>query len=235
MKIESKILEWDTNFFGFNVCNLDVSQVSHEDLLSILAKIDAKVCYVNSLDSFDVSNVFSYKGSKVIFEKRLNKELINDFSKIVYVDSTYYNKNLTQFRQLAYISGSYSRFKVDAKFKLDIFRRLYDNWLDKAMQKSFDNFFIAFVGDDNTPKGFLTAKIDKLKKKTDIGLIAVSNESQGKGIGRILLQFLELYCFDNKIETIKIVTQLENSNACRFYEKMGYKQIDIKYVYHYWK
>ena len=80
---------------------------------------------------------------------------------------------------------------------------------------------------------FVTFKIkDNLAQ---IGLIAVSPNSQGKGLGKNILLKVENYCFQNNIKTLLIPTQLENVIACNFYSKMGYKISEKIVVKHFWK
>jgi GNAT superfamily N-acetyltransferase len=80
----------------------------------------------------------------------------------------------------------------------------------------------------------LTARIDLIKKEGKVGLFAVCEEHQAKGIGSSLLAYLEQLCIQYGIAILQIPTQLENANSCKFYNRMGYKSVEVKHIYHYW-
>ena len=68
-----------------------------------------------------------------------------------------------------------------------------------------------------------------------IGLIAVSPNHQGKGIGKQLIDKVENELFKKNINELRIPTQEENIQACFFYEKLGYKKLEVININHYWK
>ena len=66
-------------------------------------------------------------------------------------------------------------------------------------------------------------------------MIAVDKEHQGKGIGRQLINKVENTLYQEGIKILRIPTQLENTEACFFYKKVGYAIIENKPIKHYWK
>ena len=74
-----------------------------------------------------------------------------------------------------------------------------------------------------------------MDNKATVGLIAVSNQHQGKGIGGILLNHLETILYQKEIKSLTIPTQFENKQACNFYHKQGYSIFDNTFIKHYWK
>ena len=73
--------------------------------------------------------------------------------------------------------------------------------------------------------------INNKLKKAEIGLIAVYNKAQSKGIGTQLLKSVENWALKQKLENICVVTQEENYNTCQFYEKNIYEISDKTYIY----
>jgi hypothetical protein len=49
-----------------------------------------------------------------------------------------------------------------------------------------------------------------------------------------MLKYFEKEAMDNNQLEIEIYTQIENSNACRFYNAMGYDKENVQYIYHLW-
>ena len=68
--------------------------------------------------------------------------------------------------------------------------------VDNSVNKQFaDKIFYTKAFDEVT--GFVTVKLSK--KFATIGLIAVSKNFQGKGIGKILICEVEEYCINNNV------------------------------------
>lgn len=57
---------------------------------------------------------------------------------------------------------------------------------------------------------------------------------RGKGIGKILIDNLEMFCFMHDINLIKVGTQVVNSGAIRFYNRIGFNYIGCNSIYHHW-
>ena len=68
-----------------------------------------------------------------------------------------------------------------------------------------------------------------------IGLIAVSPLCQGNGIGKKLINAVEIELVRCQIRELRIPTQFQNKNACEFYVKLGYEIIEKKIIKHYWR
>ena len=104
--------------------------------------------------------------------------------------------------------------------------------MNKSLKRKLAAEVFAFQ-DVNRINGMVT--INKKLKKAEIGLIAVDNKAQSKGIGTQLLQSVENWALKQNLENICVATQEENYNACQFYEKNNYEISDKTYIYHIWK
>jgi len=58
--------------------------------------------------------------------------------------------------------------------------------------------------------------------------IAVDASCQGKGIGKYLVNDLESFFQRKHIEAYRLDTLIENSNARKFYESLGFQQVAIR-------
>lgn len=221
-----KKLDWDSNFFEINIgeiTNETSINDAHDYQLLILKQIDKKTIQFNGFDN-------SFEETKVIFSKKLvTKQVV--FSCNI-LDADFEEIKSRQLYNLAFISGQNSRFKLDPNFTENQFKELYKKWVDNSLKKQFaDKIF--YVKIDNEIVGFVTLK--EQKTHSSIGLIAVSKNHRGKGIGTQLLAASELHCISKNIFEMQIPTQKANIVACHFYEKSGYSITKETIVKHYWK
>jgi len=239
-----KILDWDSNFFGYTVASMDSEDLIYSDLIALKNDFntnDIKLIYIiidnakNRSDNYlkKVKGLTQNVGAslidkKVIFEKEINYCQIETNNIVVYNDKLF---DRSELYKLALISGEYSRFNMDVKFSNNEFERLYYKWIDNSINGTIaDKVFI--YQENNTILGFITMVLSQNKAK--IGLIAVNPESRGKSIGRQLINYCEDYCFMNNLKTLSVATQLQNEIAMKFYSNIGFKTKKINYIYHLW-
>lgn len=221
-----KKLDWDSDFFGISIGET-TDEGSYDNAadyqLLILKQTDNKTILFDGFEN-------SFQEIKIVYSKKLVPKHF-DFSLNI-IDADFESIKSDQLYSLAYESGKYSRFKRDPNFKEDQFKELYKKWIDNSLNKQFaDKIF--YIKNKNETLGFVTVKCHA--KHASIGLIAVSEDYQGKGVGMQLLQSAEQYCLENEILELQIPTQKENEVACNFYEKLGYSILEEKYIKHYWK
>lgn len=222
-----KKLDWDSAFFKMNVGELTLDTLptdidaSEFDLIYVLSK------EVPAFNMNGFSKLFSEE--KVKFCKHL-QQIESPSSSICSVFDCSYNRE--DLYQLAYESGKQSRFLLDTKFTEAKFKELYRLWVDNSLSKQFADDILVYK-EGKIVSGMVTYKQNK--DKVSVGLIAVSPEAQGKGIGKKLLQALEYSLYQKNFKTLFIPTQRTNSQACTFYTKQGYKIIEQTMISHYWK
>lgn len=127
---------------------------------------------------------------------------------------------------LAFLSGSFSRFKLDNRLKNGEFESLYNIWIQKAWEGKQ-------ILSAPELAGMVT--VDSEKEMGKIGLIAVSEKHQGKGWGKKLVKAAESKALINGAQFMQIPTQEQNIPACNLYTSLGYSIIDKVYIYHWWK
>jgi len=160
--------------------------------------VDTKITFEKKLlDSFEDPGLGSYQGE-------LTKEL----------------------EELAYLSGTYSRFKLDSRLQNGEFEKLYKLWINKALESQK-----VLV----TPEKAGMVSFSVEKEIGRIGLIAVSDKYQGQGWGKKLVQAIEFWAFQKGAKAMQIVTQESNIPACRLFQNLGYEIVEKVFVYHWWK
>lgn len=235
MKPSINKLDWDSNFFQFNVGRINGKLKDIEDVKDIDIKMNEKnykLVYYSSIEELKVDESESLEvllvDKKTTYLKKINSSLIphaqissytNDFPSTKLID-------------LAIQSGEYSRFNVDKKIGRKKFEELYRIWIIKSVKREIANEVIVFKY-NNDIAGYLT--IGEKNNRADLGMGAVDLKYRGLGIGKILFENAEKWAFDNGYENIQIVTQGDNIPACNLYEKLGYIVDSKEFFYHIWK
>lgn len=220
-------LEWDSDFFGYETGEIVFQEKEHLENYN-----NYKLIYIKSSQDFEKEiNYFKceFSETKVVFEKEL--EFFPSEKKHIYSNNEI-DFDINQLYELAFESGKYSRFKLDEKFTIKKFKELYQKWVDNSISRSFADDVLIY-SENNQIMGFVTYKISE--NFGTIGLIAVSPNFQGKGIGKKLLTFIENVLFSKGIKTLIIPTQLINETAYNFYKNQNYKIKETSFIKHYWR
>ena len=220
-------LIWDSTFFGYKIGKVEINSILNvKDLINTIKN-----------SPFDMVQVFSNQNLESVF-KQNPIDLKLTYSKKVATATTNnhciksVNKDLDgTLVKLAKEAGIHSRYKTDKNLQLK-FEEMYETWMNKSLKRELAIEVFAYQ-DKNRINGMVT--INKKLKKAEIGLIAVDNKAQSKGIGTQLLQSVENWALKQNLENICVATQEENYNACQFYEKNNYIISDKTYIYHVWK
>jgi len=238
MSNKLEILDWDSNFFGYPVARITALSISNEHLANLIKEAkdkSIKLVYIFS-DPADKNSANTINNSdaklvdqKITFHIKIISPVVNPIdSCIKEFESDQPSKQLIN---LAIQSGLYSRYKIDSNFKNNEFERMYLAWIEKSVNKKIaDNTLI--YEENGMELGFVTLKIKD--KFGQIGLIAVDETSRGKSIGKKLITAVIDILFKKNITDLEVATQLDNIEACRFYEKVGFKGIKIENIYHIW-
>lgn len=238
MEITFTKLDWDSDFFDFNVGRIYGEIQSEQDIKNIEGIIgdnNAKLTYYSSLeelppfafesDKFELTLV----DRKTSYFKAINKNLSIHNSIKSLDSSTPFTDKLIE---LALQSGIYSRFNVDKKIGKEKYEELYSTWITKSLNRSFAKEVLVLL-EDNELKGFVT--LGEKNKRGDIGILAVDYRFRGNGYGRILMESAEKWFADKGYEVMQVVTQGDNVPACKLYERCGYNVETVEFFYHIWK
>lgn len=231
-----ELLKWDTDFFGIKIGRIffDSTEPRLMTLLDKAKKQGYRLVYVFSEENTFLSPdmLGSSNGRlvdrKIVYQKRVGSyDVLNEKTIYPYTSSD----NTEKLLDLAYISGNYSRFRLDENFPMGSFERMYKEWLLKSLNGELAD--VVYVASDNNKiSGFVTLRCGK--DSGDIGLIAVNTEQQNRGIGAKLIHACEEYLYKQSIDNLRVPTQMDNIQACRFYEKCGFAKTSVTNIYHFW-
>jgi dTDP-4-amino-4,6-dideoxy-D-galactose acyltransferase len=231
------LLDWDSEFFGYNVAQVRFNQAGYTELLNLLKEIkDKKIrltYFFVSPDNIDLNRTIADTGAvlvdqKVLFEKTTHKNTVKNSNIIEYKD-TQPNEKLIE---LGLQAGAYSRFLTDKNFHNNEFEKLYKQWIVNSVNRTIA-WSIPVAMSGSAIVGLIT--LGKKDNYADIGLIAVDKKYEGRGIGSDLIRFAENRAYEMNYSGIKVVTQLQNTRACRLYEKCNFTVENVTNIYHFWQ
>lgn len=224
-----KKLEWDSNFFGYQVGLKTVNSIDEFRLDLLLEELKKfKLIYVYSDIELSENSKLMHVDTKV----DLFKSLENDFDETEIED---YNPNIhsyTEILDLAYLSGNVSRFKMDSNFSNNEFEKLYTEWINNSINKIIAFKTLVKIIDDKVV-GFITLG-ERDADAAKIGLIAVDEMFQGRRIASKLIESCEMISKQKKYSGLEVSTQFTNSKAMSFYKKQNFHIKKITYIYHLW-
>ena len=234
MKCEE--LDWDSNFFGFKVAKIEGVKIDESELdksLKLFKKKKFTLVYASFREKINSSSIFLNDYEIKLVDKKVT--YLKDVDRGSLYEQGIFNydlKNPTQqMLKLALESGVYSRFNYDKKIGKSKFEELYKLWMINSVNGSIAKKIIVFKEESNI-LGMVT--LTEKGDRADIGIIAVDNDSRGKGIGKALMKAAEKWAHHNNYSNIQVVTQGFNKPACKFYKKIGFSEEKVEFFYHFW-
>lgn len=226
-------LEWDSDFFGLRIGRADIQ--TKEEAEELASKVNLLKKEYDLLYVFDENHVgFKAKNSHLVDEKVLYSKSCEP--KQAFEEVSIYERNTpsNSLYHLAHISGGYSRFKLDNRFPKGSFERLYNRWIENACPQNGSNKYIFEYSIEGIVKGMITVDYND-SGLAHIGLASVDDDCQHSGIGTKIMSTVENYLYQlGYIHTLEVPTQKANTDACRWYEKNGFKIKSIVDIYHWW-
>lgn len=230
--MEIRTLDWDSDFFGLRIGRVDIQ--TNVDTAELQARQKKLKQQFDLLYIFDTNAVgFTVEGAHLVDEKILYSkscEPCKQFSAITFYQGTSPSDDLYR---LALVSGGYSRFKFDERLPQGSYEKLYRKWIEKACPSYGTNKQILLFKDEhNIARGMITVEYEG--DKAQIGLVAVDADCQRQGVGTKIMSTMESYLYHRGVLTIDVATQAANIEACRWYERNGFKVQSKTLIYHWW-
>jgi dTDP-4-amino-4,6-dideoxy-D-galactose acyltransferase len=238
-------LPWDTELLGFGVARLVTQELSFVSLQQILAAARStgqSLIYLVANPADECSNASIRQAGGWLAARQVTYLLpvapneANAALSWHVATETAWSPSL---EQLALQSGAYSRFRLDTRFDAAVFVRLYQQWLRKSLAHELAREVFVYhpPGTGNTsvaqaPLGLMT--LDAQPGRASIGLVAVDAGARRQGIGRALVQAAKQRAAFWQLSQIQVVTQLDNREACQFYQRCGFRQEAVEHIYHLW-
>jgi len=233
-----KRLDWDSDFFGYNVGRIELSAADGNVLAEILK--DAVKQKFNLLywsipvtdvdsDSAAVANKGFHASRMITYHQLLNIKSIPETP--FQTESYLYDEVTSGLLSLALQSGHMSRFRKDPNFAPGKFGEMYRLWIERSVSGEIADLVVVSK-DNETIRGFATVKCNNNTGR--IGLVSVDAASRGMNIGTRLIDYIKIYCISKGCYDLYVDTQHDNEAANRFYRKCGFKVFADKNIYHFW-
>lgn len=223
-----ELLEWDSRFFGYGVGRIRTDGTNEAEIdaqLDRLRKQKCRLVYVFS------PRPLQLQGFKTLLVDRKRSYILSSpRHKPVELPVVQARTASPELYDLACQAGEYSRFRVDPDIPKEYGMRLYHQWLDNSLSGQFADFVLTCEC-DGKPIGLVTAGIKG--PELSIGLIATDRAFRCRGIGGSLIQTIINMAADRGLD-VEVTTQADNLDACRFYERHGFRTSSQDFVYHIW-
>lgn len=210
-----KRLAWDSAFFNQEIAHvqnaeaLNLIDYSGYDLVTL--KLDAGN-YSCITEAQEVG--FAFVESEVVFSKTLISHQQNQISELNIATEN----DLEAVKAIARNAYSLSRYRLPYFDKNDR-DKFYSTWIENAVRGEFDDVCLV-IREQSKVAGYISLKKDATTLK--VGLIAVAEGFQGKGIGKRLLVLAEQYAYQASCSVISVATQISNIGAINLYLKFGF-------------
>jgi dTDP-4-amino-4,6-dideoxy-D-galactose acyltransferase len=223
-------LHWDSDFFNLRIGNTN-SEI--KDPKSVMKNFDLVYCFTDQ-KSILTQKHFEEIGANLVDQKVTLKLNLNNISEekllpfIRSINSSHYSSII---QDLAIQSGEYSRFKLDERFNKNDFEKLYTEWIVNSLNRTIALDVFEYFEDDKT-LGIIT--LESKEKGLHIGLLAVDSKYRGQKIGKRLITHAIQIGKKRQFSSIIVETQLQNTLALNFYQKIGFEQLSTTNIYHLW-
>jgi len=246
-------LAWDTEHFGFQVARLRALGMSTEQIEASIGEarrsgIEMLVVSVDARQQLSDTLLARFDGlladDKVTFTRcladassALTTELVARSAggcDDILIEPFDGSAATPQLIELSIASGEYSRFRIDARFPRRAFEDLYRLWIERSVRHELaDVVLVARMAGRREPLlGMITVSVKDAIGS--IGLVAVTAESRGRGIGTRLIDAAHTEMLKRGAKSASVVTQAINEPACRSYRRAGYKLTTTERIYHFW-
>ena len=231
-------LAWDTDFLGFPVARFTMAGQSEAVLtaaLSAACQAGFHLLYlVAAPTNVTAAAVAKAAGAwladrKVTFMMPLSQGSVVQPAAAAIGPAVSYSP---QLESLAWQSGEYSRFKLDAHFAPEVFQELYSQWLRNSLSGDIARRVLVWQAPDGHELGLLT--LGEKNGRADIGLLAVDAAARGQRVGQQLVAAAQNQAAAWDYAELQVVTQRDNKTACCFYEKCGFRLVHEEHIYHLW-
>ena len=126
-----------------------------------------------------------------------------------------------------------TRFFSDSHFPRQRVEDLYSTWITLESRGRAQTVLVA-ASAANQPLGYVSCHMDPARREGQIGLVGVSPEVRGRGIGKNLVLAAIGWFRTQGAHEVTVVTQGNNRAAQRLYQQCGFLSRDLQLWYHKW-
>jgi ribosomal protein S18 acetylase RimI-like enzyme len=226
-------LDYDSEFFKkkiFRILNEEIKKYSIKEIEKEIVQNEAEIIYAFS----------EVNGKNIDKLTKLDFHLIN-IRQTYSIDITFKdkqnNKNIKLLTEIKSSTSTIEQFsiplsKTSRYYKDEVLKSSSSDFYTKWISNSFKNkkIYKLVYKDKKSLLGFVTFRIEK--NEAFIDLVCVLPKIKNHGIGTALMQECLSFLNSKNIKTLFLVTQGENIDGIRFYEKQGFRIKNTQLVFH---
>jgi len=238
VEVGCRILEWDSNFWGFPVGRLDGSLLREGVERRVLDWCRGKKirCLYFAADGSDAETLQrAHRAGYQFVDVRVDLECYEPTeiavpspnSSVCPVEKA----DMLTLKAIARGAHHDTRFFKDLNFDRSKCAELYEKWIERDFESGLVLGF--FPKNRSEAGGYVTFSMES-SDTARIGLIAVEEPQRGRGGGRMLLNSAMTLAADHGAKKTRVATQGTNVAALKLYEKAGFRVCDVKIWFHRW-
>ncbi len=256
------MLPWDTEFFGFRVGRVKGDTLEDAQAAQVNAWCRAEgircLYFLARSDSPITIRNAQYHGFNLVDLRLTLERKVEQASRLPPPGSGAIRPacphDVPAVQTIARPEHRDTRFFSDPHFPQRLAQELYATWIKLECEGRAQQVFVAAPGTNSpgsgtspesasratldgslaSPVGYISCHFDAGRRTGQIGLIAVSGEFQGKGLGRALVQRALDWFAAQGAQSVSVVTQGRNIPAQRLYQGCGFASASMQLWFHKW-
>jgi len=237
-----KLLEWDTDFFGFPVAQIQSDTIDAEHLAEVFSfcrEHQVRLLQFKCHAHHHPSVLLAEKGNFHFADVRITllKNLTDSKRRTGSLpEGLSFRKgkisDITALKEIVTDLYTHSRYYFDTNFPRNDVHGFYRNWIEKSVHGQFDDVVWVLCLNDY-PIGCCSVSY-KTSQIATIGLFGIDPNSGGNGFGSILMEEVLFSMFLRDIKTVSVITQGRNYGAQRLYQRARFYPEKMEIYYHKW-
>lgn len=237
-------MPWDSGFWGFPVARVVGQSLSAERAADIdrWSESNAIVCLYflsgfNDPETIRVAEhaAFQLVDARVTFKQAIgpDRDSGGAYPSAATLIRPAHNSDIARLQQIAGVCHRDTRFYFDGHFPRPGCQELYEHWIAASCSGYAEQVLVAASG--NAPVGYVSCHLPTDGNAIGrIGLIGVSPDMRGSGIGRALVQSAIMWFAQQGVESVEVATQGRNTAAQSLYQRCGFITNSLELWYHKW-
>jgi hypothetical protein len=229
-------LPWDSEFFGFSIAKVELTDRSSDEITAIedAARADGIVCLYGSLDPADPTASLAVQSlgwrfvEAAVMSSLHPRELQMPHPPGISV-RTGTADDLPELAPLIALLAPWSRFAADPRFGQDAALRMQTAWIERAAKCTTGEFelVVAVNDEDDSIVAFISRAREPKPVVDTVGTLTV-----GAGAARLLIQISRAWAGEGSLLGGPIAAR--NTTASRFVQTVGYRATWTRYLFHRW-
>lgn len=237
-----QLLAWDTEFFGRPIARITGNRLDH-----LLAERVERWCAAQQIeclyflaDSDDPLTVqaaedhgYRLMDVRITLRHRLAAgAAASEITEEPIQVRNARDSDVPFLETIARMSYHNTRYYADPCFPDATCDELYATWIRRSCEGYANRVIVAEA--DSVPIGYISCHLSSDTMQGNIGLVGVSAEQQGRGVGLLLVNCALDWFGERGVQVVDVVTQGRNIAAQRLYQRSGFVTHAVQLWYHRW-